>query len=257
MNFFTGIKKAIGTNALYYDEKDVNMIEVPLAGSLGTLPGACLPHVRDGHHQPIVAYKPLAWVCIVRDNSTIPYNHFETEYEKKSTTIETSDIYGHFEASFTLSIGGSWKAVKAELSTTTKVELNYKKSTEVKEEITQKGNIGDVVIKELILGMALRVERSHSSSLYLQALPVFNAECHLDNLHLVRSCKGWTDWYVYNGGIKIAYPIGAGRTETLPVPGKKPLVTFIAAVQTKTLPVPDKQPLETFITAGDRSGLEQ
>ncbi|KAF9537460.1 hypothetical protein EC957_008102 [Mortierella hygrophila] len=261
MNFLTGIKKSIGTQALYYDDNDVNMIDVPVAG-----------------------------FPIVREKGTIPYNHFETEYEKNSTTIETSDIYGHFEASFTMSIGGSWKAVKAEVSTTTKVEANYKRSTEVKEEIRQKGTIGDVVIKELILGMTLRLQRVyehsvhvylndeakgnsltwdgpsswgdlwvasnalpnveflqfhpmsmtgtvHSSSLFLQAPPVFNAERHLDNLHLVLSCKGWTDWYVYNGGVKTAYPIGAGRTETLPVPGKQPLVTFIAA--------------------GDRSGVEQ
>ncbi|KAF9116672.1 hypothetical protein BGX30_005890, partial [Mortierella sp. GBA39] len=327
MNLLTGIKKSIGTKALYYDDNDVNMIDVPVTGCegdyilsaaelkryfgveaarMGKLPEYLIvPRLNSTWNSSrsnstsrswwditgeVVAYKPLAWVPIVREKGTIPYNHFETEYERNSTTIETSDIYGHFEASFTMSIGGSWKAVKAEVSTTTKVEANYKKSTEVKEEIKQKGTIGDVVIKELILGMALRVQRvyehsvhlylndeakgdsltwdgpsswgdlwvasnalpnveflqfhpmsmtgtGHSTSLFLQALPVFNAERHLDSLHVVLSCRGWTDWYVYNGGVKTTYATGDGRTETLPVPGKQPLVTFI--------------------TAGNRSGVEE
>ncbi|KAG0376022.1 hypothetical protein BGX24_008392 [Mortierella sp. AD032] len=319
MNFLTDIKKSIGTPALYYDDNDVNMIHVPVAKCegdyilsaaelqhyfgveatrMGKLPKyLIIPRLNSTWNSSrststsrswwditgqVVAYKPLAWVPIVREKGTIPHNHFKTEYERNSTTIETSDIYGHFQSSFTLSMGGSWKAVRAEVSTTTKVEANYRTFIEVKEEIKQKGMIGNVVIKELILGMALRVQRvyehsvhlylngeakgdsltwdgpsswgdlwiasnalpdveflqfhpismtgtGHSTSLFLQALPVFNAERHLEDLHLVLSCSGWTDWYVYNDGVKTTYAIGAGRTETLPVPGKQPLATFIAA----------------------------
>jgi hypothetical protein len=318
MNFLSGVKKSVGSQAFYYDDNDVNMIDVPVAGCegdyilsateleryfgveparMGKLPEyIIIPRLDSTWNTSrsestsrswwditgeVVAYRPLAWVPIVRENGIIPYNHFETEYEKSTTTIETSDIYGHFEASFSMTAGGSWKAVKAEVSISTKVEANYKKSSEVKEEIKQKGKIGDVVIKEIILGMALRVQRvyersvhlylnderkadsltwsgpsswndlwigssslrdvgflkfqsmimtgtGHTTSLLLQALPVFNAEHHLDDLHLVLTCSGWTDWYVYNGGVKTAHAVGAGRTETLPIPGKKPLVTFIA-----------------------------
>ncbi|KAI8601886.1 hypothetical protein EDD21DRAFT_428373 [Dissophora ornata] len=197
----------------------------------------------------VVAYKPLEWVPIVRERSTIPYNCFE--------------IYGHFEASFTMSIGGGWKGLKAELSTTSSVEASYRTSTKVKE----KGKIGDVVIKELAMGMCLRVQRvyersvnlylnneakgnsltwdgpeswdelrivssalrdvkplqfhpirmsgtGHSDSLFLQAFPVFNVEKKLTDLHLVLSCEGWTHWFVYNGGTKT---VGGDRLSNAPV----------------------------------------
>lgn len=225
----------------------------------------------------VVVYKPLAWVPIVRERVTIPKSHFETEYEKKKTTIQTSELYGKGEACFTMSIGGGWRGLKLELSSTVSVEADYRKSTEVKEEITQKGKIGDVVIKEVVMGMCLRMERvyensvhlylndkgrdnsliwrdcesssqadpseliyvgplqfhpismtgtGHSSSLYLQTLPVFSAEKNLLYLHLLLSCKGWTSWYTYNGGT-VRY--NSGWVETLPLPDDKPpSVTFIA-----------------------------
>ena len=66
----------------------------------------------------------------------------------------------------------------------------------------------------------------HSKSLWMQALPVFDATTKkITDLHLVFSNDGWTHWYVYPGGRKIR---DSRRAETLPLPDTKPPVaTFI------------------------------
>lgn len=98
---------------------------------------------------------------------TIPCSHLEMEFEKTTTTIQTSEIYGKFETSFTLSIGGGWKGIKAELSSTTSIEASYKTSFEAKETIIQKGKVGDVVVKEVVMGMSLRVERVYERGVHV------------------------------------------------------------------------------------------
>lgn len=65
----------------------------------------------------------------------------------------------------------------------------------------------------------------HSSSLYLQTLPIFH-DGKLEDLHLVVSCKGWKNWYVYNGGTRRKKWDDGRAQETLPAP-KQPLVTWI------------------------------
>ncbi|KAA8893230.1 hypothetical protein FN846DRAFT_963280 [Sphaerosporella brunnea] len=314
MVLFPGVKQA-KSGAYYYDDNDVKMIKIPVGNCtgdyiltpaelkryfgvdparMGPLPEYLIaPHLdstwNEGRSKntgrtwwditgEVVAYRPIEWVPIVRELNTIPYSHFEVEYKKTTTKIQTSELYGHAEASFTIALGASWKGIKVEASTTTSIEASYKTSTELHEEIVEKGKRGDVVIKELAMGMALKVKRvyernvklylndeskkdsltwdgpawgelwvgandlrdvgalqfnpiimsgsGYSKSLYLQVLPVFNADKKLTNMHLALSNKGWTDWYAYPGGSHIPNP---PRVETIPLPdNKKPLVTFIA-----------------------------
>ncbi|KAF9980943.1 hypothetical protein BGZ65_004495 [Modicella reniformis] len=289
MNFLPGVKKTDRSKAFYYDERDVNMISVPICqcegdyilspdelrryfgvepSRMGKLPEYLIvPRLNSTWNAErskstskwwditgeVVAYKPLEWVPIVREKS-IPYNHFEAEYQNKTTTIQTSEIYGRFEPSFTMSIGSSWKSIKTEISTTTekltmgmclRVKRVYEHSIHLFLNDEETGSsltwYGPESWSELHIASnaALRdVEAlqfhpinmtggGHSHSLFLQALPVFDAEKKLTDLHLILSCKGWSDWYVYNSGTRTT---DSGRVETLPMPdNKKPLVTFVAA----------------------------
>jgi len=200
---FQGVKNA-ASGAYYYDEHDFQRVKVPLADCqgdyilskdelkryfgldaerLGPIPeyliAPRLNSTRNGSRSnttgrswwditgEVVAYKPIAWVPIVRERSTIPLSHFEVEFEKKSTTIQTSELYGKAETTFTMSVGVSYKGVKVELSTTTHVEAHYSTSAEVKEEITRKDKVG--FVKELIMGLGLRVQRvfERNVALYL------------------------------------------------------------------------------------------
>ncbi|KAG0227717.1 hypothetical protein BGW41_003706 [Actinomortierella wolfii] len=321
MDKIPGIKKVIGSHTLYYDDNDVNMIDVPLAACegnytltagelqryfgieaarMGKLPEYIFVPRLNSEWNParsdstsrswwritgeVVAYRPLEWVPIVHDRNTIPFSQFEEKYKGTTVTVEAKEIYGHIDASVSMSVGGNWKAIKAEVSLSSSLEVTFRKTAETKQIIEREGTIGNVAIKEIVFGLSLRMQRvyehsvnlhlndeakkdsltwdgsskwedlhipskaltdvaflqyhpiimtgsGHSSSLFLQALPVFNAERRLENLHVVVSCSGWADWYLYDEGTKTSYDNGTGRTETLPVPGRKPLVTFIPAVR--------------------------
>ncbi|KAG0052325.1 hypothetical protein BGZ90_006519 [Linnemannia elongata] len=204
MTSFPGVKRANGSNAFYYDDNDIKMIDVPVGqceGSyilnpdelkkhfgvdparMGKLPEYFIAPRLDTTWNTsrsestgrswwditgeVVAYRPIAWIPIVRELRTIPRNHLAMEFEKTTTTIQTSEIYGKFETSFTLSVGGGWKGIKAELSSTTSIEASYKTSWEDKETIIQRGKIGDVVVKEVVMGMSLRVERVYERAVHV------------------------------------------------------------------------------------------
>jgi hypothetical protein len=312
----TGVSRAPESGAFYYDDNTLNEINVPVGHCKGTyilsedelykyfgveskrmgpLPEVLIaPHLNSTWNSSrsdsqgrswwditgeVVAYKPIEWVPVVKDRRTIPFSHFRAESTKTTTNVTTSELFGSAEAAFTLSAGGGWSGMKMDLSTTTKVEASYRTSKTVDEEIVEKAKFGDVVIKELVMGMGLKVERifertvklylndekktdslnwegpeswadlcvpasllrdvaslqfrnivmsgsGHSTSLQMQALPVFDATTKkITDLHLVFSNVAWTDWYVYPGGRKIR---DSRRAETLPLPDTKPPVaTFI------------------------------
>lgn len=115
----------------------------------------------------VIVYTPVEWVPIVRETRTIPKNHFEAEYNRTTTMIKTTELYGSGEASFTMSIGGGWNGLKLELSNTTSLKASYTRSNEYKEEIKQKGRLGNVVIKEVVMGMCLRMKRVYERSIHL------------------------------------------------------------------------------------------
>lgn len=208
MDSFPGVKQTSGSKAFYYDDRDINMIDVPVGecqgdyilskadlkryfgldpSRMGKLPEYFIaPRLDSAHNDArstggafdeiraisdvtgeVVAYKPLEWIPSVHARKTIPYNHFKVEFEKTETTIKTAELYGKFEASFTISAAGGWKSIKAELSSTSTFEASYKITTESKEEIKTKGNLGDVVVKELVMGMSLRVRRVYERSVHM------------------------------------------------------------------------------------------
>ncbi|KAF9324318.1 hypothetical protein BG006_000673 [Podila minutissima] len=127
---------------------------------------------------------PPPWAPIICEKRTIPKSHFELKYEKTTTTIQTSELYGKGEACFTISIGGGWKGAKLELSSTISVGASYKKSTEIKEEITQKGKLRSVVIKEVVLGMCLRMKR-----VYERSVPLYLNDKSRDNSLVWARCE--------------------------------------------------------------------
>ncbi|KAF8926160.1 hypothetical protein BGZ58_000141 [Dissophora ornata] len=179
-----------------------------------------------------------------------------------------------------MSIGGGWKGLKAELSTTSSVEASYRTSTKVKE----KGKIGDVVIKELAMGMCLRVQRVYERSV---------------NLYLNNEAKGnsltwdgpesWDELRIVSSALRDVKPLqfhpirmsGTGHSDSLflqafPVFNVEKKLTDLHLVlscegwthwfvynggtktvggdRLETLPMPDnKKPLITFIEAGDKT----
>ncbi|KAF9345311.1 hypothetical protein BGX26_003296 [Mortierella sp. AD094] len=71
----------------------------------------------------------------------------------------------------------------------------------------------------------------HKDSLYLQVLPGINEHKMLTNLNILFSCKGWADWYAYNGK---AREVEEYRDEILAMPeSHPPMVTFIPAFETE------------------------
>ncbi|KAF9979684.1 hypothetical protein BGZ75_009343, partial [Mortierella antarctica] len=208
MDSFPGIKQTTGSKAFYYDDRDVNMIDVPIGqcqgdcilteaelnryfginpSRLGKLPEYIIaPRLHSAHDASrsfsgmeetrlmsevtgeVVVYQPLEWIPFVHARKTIPHNLFQTEFERVETTIKKSEIYGSFEASFTMSAGGGWKSMKAEASAGATFEANYRESKEFKEEIKTTGKHGEVVVKEIVMGMSLRVKRVYEHSVNLR-----------------------------------------------------------------------------------------
>ncbi|KAF9176697.1 hypothetical protein BGZ51_009738 [Haplosporangium sp. Z 767] len=314
---FPGVKRASGSQAFYYDDNDINMINIPIgqcegdfiltadelkryfgldASRMGKLPEYLItPRLNStwNHNRSnktgrswwditgeMVAYRPIEWVPVVRVKSTFPYSHFPVEFNKTTTTITKSELYGHFEASFTMSISGGWKSITMEASTTSSVEASYRTSTEVKEEITQKGTTGDVVVKEIMMGMSLRVERVYERSVNLY----LNNDDKGDSLTW-DGPESWDDLHVPASALRDVAPLqfhpipmsGTGHSKSLfvqalPVFGANRRLTDMHLIlsntgwvdwyaynggtktensgRVETLPVPDNQkPLVTFFAA--------
>jgi hypothetical protein len=205
-----GVKKA-SSGAFYYDDSDINMINIPIgacegdyvltpaelkryfslnADRIGKLPEYLIyPHLNSTWNHArkkitgrdwwnitgeIVAYRPIQWIPIVNERDTIPSRSFDAEYNKATKKIQTDEIYGRAAGTdlFELSLGGKWKGMKCERSSTSSIEIKaiYITPTEISKSATvEKGNRGNLVLKEIVLGMALQVERvfEHVITMYL------------------------------------------------------------------------------------------
>ncbi|KAG0259913.1 hypothetical protein BG011_002311 [Mortierella polycephala] len=117
--------------------------------------------------QTFESYKPIEWAPVVRVKSTYPFSHFSVETLKMTTAITTSELYGRFETPLTMSIGVGWKSIRMETSTTTNIMAACVTSTKIKELIAQRGLTGNIIVKEIMMGMSLRVKRVYERSVHL------------------------------------------------------------------------------------------
>ncbi|KAF9936994.1 hypothetical protein BGZ67_001820 [Mortierella alpina] len=193
MDSFPGIKQTAGSKAFYYDDRDVNMIDVPIGkcqgdspltdaeldsyfgihpSKIGKLPEYIIAPRLHSAHDASRSFSGLQETRLMSEITGEVENHspnlFHTEFESVETTIKKSEIYGSFEASFSISAGGSWKSMKAEASAGATFEANYRETKEFKEEIKTKGTYGEVVVKEIVMGMSLRVKRVYEHSVNLR-----------------------------------------------------------------------------------------
>ncbi|KAG0605689.1 hypothetical protein M758_9G080300 [Ceratodon purpureus] len=200
---FPGVKRA-DSGAFYYNHDDVKMISLPvqtrcdgynltpqeLRKYFGVDPDRMqqipeyliVPRLHSAWNSSrsaqlggswwditgeVVVYKPEQWIPIVKELSTIPYSTMQVEFQKTTTTVQTSEIYGSFTASFTLSAGGGIHGVRAEVSASTELKASYRTTSEVKQEITEKARLGNIAVKEVAMGMQLQVSRVSERSVHL------------------------------------------------------------------------------------------
>jgi hypothetical protein len=106
----------------------------------------------------MVVYRPIEWVPIISCTKTFPRNTITQEFKREKTTTTTSKLYGKVESELEISGGANYMGMKVEAKLRAEASVQASMESNDVDKIITQGKLGDKVVKEVWVGMLIRVE---------------------------------------------------------------------------------------------------